>query len=316
MSFIRTPVSRSFAALAAWSLGALAASLPASAHATTKADGSSAAKVTIPRGVATPVNAPRVPKVRKPSSPAPSASNACVPPQASEPAPFGIGETLDFEIDSLGARVGTFSMHLTPGRGDAKWQISARAKTDTFASNFYEVSAKARAELGAGLMSRAYEEDAIEKGIHRTLDITLPVPSNGTLTVRATREGTPRHFQVNAPRETRDLLSALHAARAMPFSVGDEICLPIFGGHRMWTLRMKVVGREPVTTPAGTFDTLHLEGMASRMDTNHSREVHLWFSDDDARVPVAAFGLIQGKPVRAQLVKWEQGRRVADARRR
>lgn len=236
--------------------------------------------------------------------------DTCTAPEPSLPVPFGVGETLEFEVDSMGARIGTFTTHIAPGRGETPWTIVARAKTHTFVANFHEVSARARAGLGSKLESRTYEEDSTEGGVHRTVDISLPVPENGALPVRSTRDGTPRQFQLRAPRQTRDLLSALHVARAMPLKEGDTICLPIFAAHRMWTLRMRVMGKEPIHTPVGRFDSLHLEGTAFLQNNpKRQREVHLWFSDDEARIPLAAFGLIQGKPVRAQLVQYEPGKR-------
>ncbi len=50
---------------------------------------------------------------------------------------------------------------------------------------------------------------------------------------------------------------------------------------------VKVVKHEPVTTPAGEFNTVEYEvHMADRRNFKKSELLHFWFSDDRCRVPV------------------------------
>jgi hypothetical protein len=279
-------------------------------------------------GVAAPVPV-ATPQARPPAATPPTrglvriplskeaATQACVPPRTGSVPAFAAGERLEFEIDSLGAVVGTLSMTVIPGRGAEPYTIEARGKTGTFAANFYPVDALAQSRLGRDLLPRSYFEDATEQDARRTVDVAFPT-SAGVLPVHYTEQGNARDYEVAAPDETRDLLSALYLTRALPLADGSEFCLPVFAGKRVWILRAKVTGREPVRTPAGDYATIHLEGTATRADnTQNTREVHFWLTDDEARTPVAAFGLIQNKPVRAQLVRHDPGRRrVAAAPRR
>lgn len=280
---------------------------------------------------ALPSSAPAAPKRPAPTPPTPTPATArvaripldpasigaaCVPPPVPAKPAFAPGERLEFEIDSLGAVVGTLSLAVIAGRGEEPWTIEARGKTGTFAANFYAVDALAQSRLGRTLLPRSYFEDATEAAARRTVDVGFPVRA-GVLPVRYTDQGNARNYEVSAPPDTRDLLSALYLARSLPLVDGDEICLPVFAGKRVWILRARVAGREPVATPAGDYATIHLEGTAIRGDSAQStREVHFWLTDDAARTPVAAFGLIQNKPVRAQLVRHTPGRRVAAAPRR
>jgi hypothetical protein len=113
------------------------------------------------------------------------------------------------------------------------------------------------------------------------------------------------------------MLGALYAVRTLPLVDGAQLCFPIFGAKRLWTLRMKVEGKETIRAPAGEFKTIHLTGTATRTDTpQQTREIQFWFSDDASRIPVAALGVIQGKPVRAQLVQYTPGRHPSTHGRR
>lgn len=237
-------------------------------------------------------------------------SRQCIFPELQGAARFGAGETLNFDVDSIGAKFGSFSTHIVPGQAPASWVLSAKTETGSFASNFLAASGKAKSQLNTELESLSYEEDSIVQGKHRSVDLSLPVPASGELLVRSSINGKPREQVIRAPQGARDLLSALHVARGLPLADGDEICLSIVTGHLLWRLDFKVLGREELSTPVGQFNSIHLEGKATLSSMpSVVREVHLWYSDDEHRLPLAAFGLVKGKPVRAQLVAWQPGKK-------
>jgi hypothetical protein len=233
----------------------------------------------------------------------------CIAPTVNKSQRLSIGEKLEYEIDSLGATIGSFSLTLGPAAKPNAYTIIARGKTDSFAANFYSVDATAESYLTRSLENRRYVEDATEAKIRRTVDVSFGATKDQKLSVRATKQGTREDYTTPGPAETRDLLSALYTVRHLPLEDGNQICMPIFGARRVWTLRAKVVGRQKIKTPAGEYKTIHLVGAAARLDApGQSREVEFWFSDDAARIPVAALGIIQNKPVRAQLVNYTAGR--------
>ncbi len=241
------------------------------------------------------------------------AAPACVAPTLGRTAPFAVGETAEYDIDSMGATVGSFQMKVLPGKPKQPFLIEARGKTGTFAANFYDVDAVATSILGRALGNESYQETSTEGGVHRSLDVVMP-PVSGQLHVRSTREGERDDFDLRAPPETRDLLAALYGVRSLTLPDGSELCLPIFAGRRVGTLRIKVSGREKARTPAGDFETLKLEGVATRDDQPAvKREVKFWMTDDALHLPVAACGLLQNKPVCANLTSWNPGRRKGPA---
>jgi hypothetical protein len=222
---------------------------------------------------------------------------------------LSIGEKLEYDIDSMGATVGSFSLTLGPAPKPNAYTIIARGKTDSFAANFYAVDATAESYLGRALENRRYVEDATEAQVRRTVDVSFIPNTEQRLSVRATKQGTREDYTTPGPSETRDMLAALYTVRHLQLDDGEQICMPIFGARRVWMLRAKVNGRVKVKTPGGSFNTIHLKGTATRVDgPNQSREVEFWYSDDAARIPVAAMGLIQNKTVRAQLVNYTPGR--------
>jgi hypothetical protein len=63
-----------------------------------------------------------------------------------------------------------------------------------------------------------------------------------------------------------------------------------------------VPGTERVESPAGTFQTIRIDAVLTRADgTGGKRPVHLWFSTDERRLPVAVVSEVDLGPVRAIL---------------
>jgi hypothetical protein len=228
----------------------------------------------------------------------------CVPPSPGRTLSFAAGEKIELQIDAFGAVIGSFSMALTPGHRPDAFVILARGHTESVAADFYAVTGTAESHLGRDLEDLAYEEDSTENGVHRSQSMVFP-PKEHHLAIHSFREGNPDDSVLEAPPDTRDMLATLYLLRSAALAPGEKFCIPVAGARRTWVLRGSVAGRESVTTPLGEYKTIHLAGSAVRLGgPRQEREIHLWLSDDADRIPVAAFGMIQGKPVGAQLVKY------------
>jgi len=78
-----------------------------------------------------------------------------------------------------------------------------------------------------------------------------------------------------------------------------------------WTLDMKVVGRETITVPAGTFDAFKVEGRGSMRDKGARVEVNYWIAPEKVRVFLAyeyftRRGTRFGKADRMELAEYRQ----------
>lgn len=78
-----------------------------------------------------------------------------------------------------------------------------------------------------------------------------------------------------------------------------------------WTLGMKVVARENITIPAGTFDAFKVEGRGFMRDRGARVEVNYWIAPDKVRAVLAheyitRFGTRYGKTERIELAGYKQ----------
>jgi hypothetical protein len=218
--------------------------------------------------------------------------------------PFAVGEQLEYELSSMGVRIGTMTTGVEgPQDGQGGFAFRVRIDTSTFVSNFKKIRARAEAAVAKDLKPAAYEEDSNEDGVQRSMKTRFP-PRAGRLGVQVVLQGEPAAYELDAASDARDLVSAIYTLRALDLRLGQDFCSQVFGQYRLWKVTGKVAAKERILTPAGEFDTLRIDGRAVRTDdAKVQREIHLWLTDDARRMPVGGYGQAHGKPVQALLQK-------------
>jgi uncharacterized protein DUF3108 len=245
-----------------------------------------------------------------------AAAQPVCPPQKLQAARFTPGEVLDYRIDVLGVDVGTFQVRTqAPPRGEtqAALELASRAKTSAFVStNAGRYEAFATTLVSADLSPLRYHEDLDDGPIHRAVDVVFS-PQTGAQ-VRATKNGEPDPFTIQASPGLRDMISTFYLIRAQPLKAGTPVCVEVFAGRKVWKVQGQVAARENVATPLGRFATVRVDVDAVRTDDARVRRTaHFWVTDDDRRIPVVAVGEMRGKVLRAQLISMSGARRkVAD----
>ena len=89
------------------------------------------------------------------------------------PMPFGPGEQLSFDIDSMGMRAGEMKMTTLPTQ-DGVMTVETTVETNTFFSKIRKVKGVARSEVSpTTLRPSRYFEDAWENDFHRVADVSM-----------------------------------------------------------------------------------------------------------------------------------------------
>jgi hypothetical protein len=93
--------------------------------------------------------------------------------------------------------------------------------------------------------------------------------------------------KVQIPPNTQDFLSALYYVRTLSIEVGEAIALANHTGGKNYPIYVKVLGRERVTVPAGTFDCIVVEPVLQTSSIfEHKGKLTIWLTDDTVRMPV------------------------------
>lgn len=221
------------------------------------------------------------------------------------PLSFGPGETLEFDLDALGAKAGTMTMRVLPVR-DGLMPIEVHAKTNTFFSKVRRVDGTATSFVfPKTLRPSRYYEDATENDWHRVADVTFR--KNRTAKLLSTINGQSSTAELSYGNDITDVAGAVFLMRQLDLKEGKSLCFDVYGIRRIWRVWGKVQPKEHVSLPVGEFDTWHLAGEAARHDWQDARrEIHVWITADERRLPIAALGSIDLGAVRATMTSFSR----------
>jgi hypothetical protein len=103
---------------------------------------------------------------------------------------------------------------------------------------------------------------------------------------------TRKHNEEAAEEKTiapfsEDLISCFYYFRLLPMQVGKTYAIPTQSSGKNYQLYVRVLDREKVTVPAGTFDCFRLKPIVKE-DTvfRNKGEIDLWVTTDQRRMPV------------------------------
>lgn len=218
-----------------------------------------------------------------------------------KPYAFSTGETLEFDLDAMGASAGKLTLKVLPTR-DNQIPIEVTAHTNTFFSKVRRVTATATSYLQRNtLRPNRYVEDAVENEVPKYADVTFQQNAHrARLDWKSGQNKGQRNLRFG--HDGFDPAGAIYLLRQLPMKAGMPVCFDAYGIRGIWRVSGKVIGKEHVSLKIGEFDAWHLQGDAVRLDNPRwHREIHLWISDDARRLPLAALGAMDLGVVRATL---------------
>jgi len=197
--------------------------------------------------------------------------------------PFHPGEKLKFSVKYGFLSAGTAYLEvpeLTEVNGEPAFSLVARAESNAVISRIYKVRNRIQSLWDAdGHYSLRYEEKRREGG-HKT-DNAIVFDHDR----REARYNDGRVFPI--PPGVQDALSSFYFTRFQSLPLGGSIVFDYHASRKSQPMEVKVLGRERVKTPAGTFDCIAIEPVlkAGGIFRNKGRLV-IWITDDERRMPV------------------------------
>ncbi|HEY0083724.1 MAG TPA: DUF3108 domain-containing protein [Pyrinomonadaceae bacterium] len=110
---------------------------------------------------------------------------------------------------------------------------------------------------------------------------------------------------VEATPDTYDLLAALYRLRALPLVVGASYPVRAQADGVPYDAELRVVGRETVKTPAGTFNTVVTQLRVRNNSVVNDYRSRIYFSDDERHIPLLLTAKLKTGEVRAELASSE-----------
>jgi hypothetical protein len=165
-------------------------------------------------------------------------------------------------------------------KGRPVYLLVARTESNKFFSTFYKVRNRIESYWDTtGHFSRRFSENRREGGYHAQNEVTFDYDKGEAIY----QDGTAYPI----PPGCQDALSSFYFARTQALPLGGSVVFDYHASHKSQPLEVRVLGRQRVETPAGTFDCIVIEPVlkAGGIFKNSGRLV-IWLTDDDRRIPV------------------------------
>jgi hypothetical protein len=199
------------------------------------------------------------------------------------PTPFRVGESLKFSVQYGFIHAGSAYLEVPEVRevnGRQVYALVARAESNSFFSRIYKVRNRIESLWDReGLFSWRYSEQRRE-GKHRF--------QNEIAFDQSQLQARYHDGQLYAiPPHVQDALSSFYYTRTQALPLGGSFVFDYHASRKTKPLEVKVLGRERIKTPAGTFDCVAIEPIlkAGGIFKNKGRLV-IWMTDDERRMPV------------------------------
>jgi hypothetical protein len=197
--------------------------------------------------------------------------------------PVRAGESLRFSVQYGVIKAGTAWLEVPEVKewdGRKVYNLVARAESNKFFSTMYKVRNRIESYWDKdGLYSHRYFENRREGGHRAKNEINFDYAAHQA------KYDNGQTYPI--PPEVQDALSSFYYTRTQPLPIGGTIVFDYHASRKTKPMEVKILGRERVKTPAGTFDCVAIEPMlkAGGIFKNKGRLV-IWITDDERRMPV------------------------------
>jgi hypothetical protein len=166
-------------------------------------------------------------------------------------------------------------------RGRPVYTLVARAESNKFFSAFYKVRNRIESFWDTtGYFSRRFYENRREGGYKEQNEIVFDYDRGEAL---YQKDGQA----IAIPAQCQDALSSFYYTRTQALPIGGSVIFDYHASHKSQPIEVRVLGRQRIETPAGTFDCVVIEPIlkAGGIFKNQGRLV-IWLTDDQRRMPV------------------------------
>jgi len=191
---------------------------------------------------------------------------------------FVAGETLDYNLTWLKVTGGTARMTIAP-HDDASYRITSVAKSSPSFSRFFKVRDEIETTVAREDFSTLRYVKRLDEDGDKHNEVTVIEDGVATRTRKKVKK-------VAVPRPVMDPISVIYHFRTLDLTPGKSYDLELISDGKRYTVHAKVIRREKVQTPAGTFDCVRVEPQMVSGGVERQERLFLWYTDDERKIPV------------------------------
>jgi hypothetical protein len=193
---------------------------------------------------------------------------------------FVEGETLDYTVTWMKVTGGTGRMTIAPtGEENDRYRITSVVKSSGSLGKLIKVRDEIETIISRNDFSTLrYTKNLNERG-DKMFEVTVIEDGVAKRTRKKVRK-------LPVPRPILDPISVIYHFRKLDLTPGKVYDVTLYADLKLYTVHAKVLRRETITTPAGTFTTVLVEPEMVNAGRPKEEKLHIWYSDDERRLPV------------------------------
>lgn len=193
---------------------------------------------------------------------------------------FEGGETLDYQLSWMRITGGTARMTIAPSEDEGgTWRITSVARSSKRIARLVHFRDEIETFVSRRDFSTVrYVKRLDERGEKKT-EVTTVEDGVATRTRNKVKK-------VPVPRPVFDPISVMYYLRTLDLTPGRVHRLTLVADGKVYSVDARVVRRERVQTPAGTFSTVLVEPVMTAGGQEREEKLFIWYSEDERRIPV------------------------------
>jgi hypothetical protein len=198
---------------------------------------------------------------------------------------FRLPERMEYDLKWAGIKAGKSMLHIYKGE-DGNMRIVSTARSADWITFFYPVEDRVESVASADWPWHPIRYHIKTREGRHTKDREVVFSSkDGKALFINHLEGEAKEFEI--PEAVFDPLSAFYHFRFSDLDVGKSSYVTIFDSKRVWKVEVKVLRKERISVPAGTFDTVVIWPLMKSEGIFQSKgPIYIWLTDDERRIPV------------------------------
>jgi len=192
---------------------------------------------------------------------------------------YAKGETLDYTVTWMKVTGGTARMTIAPGPSEDTWRITSVAKSGGGISRFFKVRDQIESTVDRKDFSTLRYVKRLDERGDKMEEVTVIEDGVATRTRKKVKK-------VPVPRPVMDPFSVIYHFRRLELAPGKMYEFDLISDGKLYQVHGRVMRREKVTTPAGTFDALLVEPQMASAGVQREERLFIWYSDDERRLPL------------------------------
>ncbi|MCH7690789.1 MAG: DUF3108 domain-containing protein [candidate division Zixibacteria bacterium] len=216
---------------------------------------------------------------------------------------FGLGEHLEFDITYGFITAGHATMsvdRLIEFENRPCYKIVTTANSNSFFSTFYNVDDRVESIIDAiGLFSWRFEKN-LKEGKYRAIRKFSFDQRN--------HKAEYNNDTTTVPPYVQDALSVFYYVRTQDLKVGESVFVDHYNDGKLYPMEIKVLKKETITVPAGTFECLVIEPLLQSVGVfKHEGKLKVWLTNDRLRLPVLMKSKVLVGSIVAELTSYKLG---------